>query len=656
MGGISESFYDENRFFDRHIMNSPVLSASCYDVSKDVMISSLAARKITPADPDEDFINYAMSCCPELKDQGDITRSNLIKAAAMVRDKETQLVFLKNFSRSGVRKLSEEGKSEFYLIYDLDTPEVTCFVLTQLVLMKDTSSGDLIAAFITKDISRLKQFRKIVTMAVNSVCECISVIDTESRTIAFESGSDDFTKRLSELGIEGRLDYDTEFKDILNTTAKCTGEVPLSSLVSIENLTRELSEKDEFIICYDMETKHGECCRKQVMFQWLDNSRRYIAAIQSDVSTTFRNETDRLDKLNRDFDHKIGKDMVTGLPNKNSSEVQISGRFSSENSAILLFELTNLVRLNNAAGRDIGNMLLYQFAHLITVSLPAGSFAGRYTGAEIIVLCNGLKHGDEQECLEKIAERIDHYNSENPDCPIEYVSSAVFARDHGDCDFPKLYAEAFRQLVESRNSKGAAAPESSPTRRNAETVSMADGQEYSSKHDGLTGLLNKTSGFEEISDITRHYPHRYHVMFVMDIDNFKHIDDTFGHDFGDAVLKKTSDIIRTQFRPDDVLIRYGGDEFIAFMADVAGPAQIEDKAQNLIDAVDTMLFECGCRKTGYVPGTGASDSTGISIGIVWTDKPAVATEMFVQADSALYDAKRAGKNRFEITRNMGIQE
>ena len=83
------------------------------------------------------------------------------------------------------------------------------------------------------------------------------------------------------------------------------------------------------------------------------------------------------------------------------------------------------------------------------------------------------------------------------------------------------------------------------------------------------------------------------------------------------------------------------------------PAQIEDKALNLISEVDRMLFECGCRKTAGSDVSEFENATGLSIGIVWADKPAIASDMFVQADSALYDAKRAGKNRFEITRNMG---
>lgn len=654
MSGISDYFYDEAMFFDRYIMNSPVLSASCYNVSKDTMISSLATRKITPPQPSAEFVEYAMKACPFLKDQSSFTRNNLIAAASLVGDKESRLGFLRNFSRKGIMDLYESGKSQYYMIYDLTTSEVTCFVLTQMVIMKDSQTGDILASFITKDISRLKHFRKIATMAVNSICECITIIDINERTVTFESVSDELTRNLAEFGIDGKLDYDTTFVGILNASAK-EGDAPISEKVSIENLVSELTKNGEYIIIYDMETKRGDVCRKQVIFQWFDNDHKFIAALQSDVSTTYREERNQLEKLNRELNLKLGKDQVTGLPNKNSSEIQISERFNPKSSAIFLFDLTNLIYLNNTVGRDIGNMLLYQFAHIISVSMPAGSFVGRYTGAEIIVLCNGLKHGDEESCLEKIASKVDHYNSENPDCLIEYVYSTVFASENENCDFPKLYAQAFRQLVDSKNKKGI--PEAAKEDLNYQLLEMSNKSrelEYASKHDGLTGLLNKTSGLEEISGIVRKEPHRYHVMFVMDIDNFKHINDTFGHDFGDEVLKKAADIIRNQFRPSDILVRYGGDEFIAFMADVTGPAQIEDKALNLIDEIDRMLFECGCRKSSDTNVSEFENAPGLSIGIVWADKPAVAQDMFAQADAALYDAKRAGKNRFEITRNMGI--
>ena len=327
MGGISEYFYDEVKFFDRYIMNSPVLSASCYNVTKDVMISTLAARKITPPEPDAEFLSFALSKCPDLKDQGSLTRDNLIKAAAIVGDKENQLNFLRSFSRNGILELYGSGKSQKYLIYDLITSEVTCFVLTQLVIMKETDTGDVIACFVTKDISRLKHFRKIATMAINSICECISIIDTQERTVSFESVSDDLTRHFNDVGIDGKIDYDTTFTGILDATAKAD-DIPISEKVSIENLVRELSSKGEYIIIYDLETKQGDICRKQVIFQWFDNDHRYIAALQSDVSTTYREERYQLDKLNRDFDHKIGKDMVTGGGRRKLREQRLADLFS----------------------------------------------------------------------------------------------------------------------------------------------------------------------------------------------------------------------------------------------------------------------------------------------------------------------------------------
>ena len=362
MGGISEYFYDEAMFFDRYIMNSPVLSASCYNVSKDIMISTLAARRINPPEASAEFTEYAFSVCPFLKDQNSSTRKNILGAAALVGDTENRLNFLRNFSRKGIMDLYESGRSQYYMIYDLVTSDVTCFVLTQMIIMKDADTGDVLANFITKDISRLKHFRKIATMAINSICECISIIDINARTVSFESVSDDLTRTLTEFGIDGKIDYDTTFTEILDASAKA-GDAQISDKVSIENLVSELTKNGEYIIIYDMETRHGDICRKQVIFQWFDNDHKYIAALQSDVSTTFHEEKHQLEKLNRELNLKLGKDQVTGLPNKNSSEIQIGERFNPKSSAVFLFDLTNLVRLNNTEGRDIGNMLLYQFAH-----------------------------------------------------------------------------------------------------------------------------------------------------------------------------------------------------------------------------------------------------------------------------------------------------
>ena len=657
MGGISDYFSDENSFFDRYILNAPILSASYFNVTRDVLISCLTTGKVFQADPPEGFTDYAESFCPGIKDQDPATRDQLLKAAALVGDKETQIKFLRHFSLQGMKELYESGHNEYYLVYDMLTPKVTYFVLTQLVLMKDMTTGDLVASFMTKDISRLKHFRKVATMAVNSICDCIAVIDMLDGSVTFESVSGSLMRVMPELGVQKKIDYDKTFVGIISAMAKPGEDGPLANKISTEAITRELSGKDEYITVFDLEIKPGEISRKQVMFQWFDNSHRYIAALQSDISTTYREEKHQLDKLNRDLSVKLGKDQVTGLPNKNSSEIQLGERFDPKSSVLFLFDLTNLIYFNNTLGRDVGNMLLYQFAHIISGALPAGTFVGRYTGAEIIVLCNGIRHGDEDEFFSRIESKISHYNEENPDCEIEYVSSVVFASSFEDSTFPKLYSEAFRLLNEAKNKKGIpAVAEGDLTYQLQEMSSKSKELEYTSRHDGLTGLLNKTAGLDEIADRTLYPPRRYHVMFVMDIDNFKYINDTFGHDFGDDILKKFGAIIRKQFRPGDVLIRYGGDEFIAFMTNVSGPAQIEDKAWNIIEAADTMLCASGCRKTGFDSSSDQPDQTGISIGIVWTDKSADASKMFAQADSALYDAKRAGKNRFEITRNMGFAD
>ena len=277
MGGISDYFSDENSFFDRYILNAPILSASYFNVTRDELISCLTTGKVFQADPPEGFTDYAESFCPGIKDQDPATCDQLLKAAALVGNKETQIKFLRHFSLQGMKELYESGHNEYYLVYDMLTPKVTYFVLTQLVLMKDMNSGDLVASFMTKDISRLKHFRKVATMAVNSICDCIAVIDTLDGSVTFESVSGSLMRVMPELGVQKKLDYDKTFVGIISAMAKPGADGPLANKISTEAITRELSEKDEYITVFDLETKPGEISRKQVMFQWFDNSHRYMS-------------------------------------------------------------------------------------------------------------------------------------------------------------------------------------------------------------------------------------------------------------------------------------------------------------------------------------------------------------------------------------------
>ena len=91
MGGISDYFSDENSFFDRYILNAPILSASYFNVTRDELVSCLTTGKVFQADPPEGFTEYAESFCPGIRTQGEQTREQLLKAAALVGNKETQI-------------------------------------------------------------------------------------------------------------------------------------------------------------------------------------------------------------------------------------------------------------------------------------------------------------------------------------------------------------------------------------------------------------------------------------------------------------------------------------------------------------------------------------------------------------------------------------
>lgn len=154
--------------------------------------------------------------------------------------------------------------------------------------------------------------------------------------------------------------------------------------------------------------------------------------------------------------------------------------------------------------------------------------------------------------------------------------------------------------------------------------------------DALTQYYNKETVQRLIEDWLAQYPKAFNALMIIDIDDFKHVNDTLGHLFGDAFLIEVTSRIHQLFRSEDILGRIGGDEFLIFLKNIPGPSLAERKAQEILEAFRT--FEIRNQKIANV-----SCSIGIAL---TTDSRLSYHQLFQRADQALYSIKNQGKNRY----------
>ena len=153
--------------------------------------------------------------------------------------------------------------------------------------------------------------------------------------------------------------------------------------------------------------------------------------------------------------------------------------------------------------------------------------------------------------------------------------------------------------------------------------------------DLLTSLNNKLATERKIKEYMANYPNEQGLLFVLDIDNFKKINDTLGHAFGDEVLRTLGHQIGSVFRATDVIGRTGGDEFTIFLKHLNSDEVLEREAKKLADFFKS--FQAG----EYVRYAATA-----SIGVAVFPKDGKDFEsLYKAADSALYTAKKRGKSQ-----------
>lgn len=157
-------------------------------------------------------------------------------------------------------------------------------------------------------------------------------------------------------------------------------------------------------------------------------------------------------------------------------------------------------------------------------------------------------------------------------------------------------------------------------------------------HDSLTGLPNRLYFQNELQKRTEQSQQTGQSLALMfiDLDNFKTVNDSFGHDYGDEVLKIVASRMQQTLRNDDALCRLGGDEFAVLLRGFSDEQDIEALATRLIQAIRSPMFV----QQQLMP-------VGATVGLAFSPQDANDAALLLQkADEAMYKAKKAGKNTY----------
>ncbi len=166
--------------------------------------------------------------------------------------------------------------------------------------------------------------------------------------------------------------------------------------------------------------------------------------------------------------------------------------------------------------------------------------------------------------------------------------------------------------------------------------------QYLADHDALTGLFNRRRFEAELERAVAHtgrYGSRGAVLMI-DLDGFKHVNDTMGHSHGDELVTRVARLMTDTLRETDVVARIGGDEFAVIAAE-AGPEDALTIAEKLLDAL---------RSRAVVLSDSGHTTVTASIGVTTFDATtrSTAEELLVEADIAMYGAKESGRNRASL--------
>lgn len=234
----------------------------------------------------------------------------------------------------------------------------------------------------------------------------------------------------------------------------------------------------------------------------------------------------------------------------------------------------------------------------------------------------------DEECKEKIIEYYQNHVSD--------------LQEKGKIEIEEIMTVAPGRMIKIRrnilkdSSYGFLEDISVENARTKQLIQSLEEEKEKNYIDSLTGIYNRTKVKEYIEDFVSKGINLQGVMILMDLDNFKSINDQLGHMEGDLVLKKFAEILITQFRTSDIVARLGGDEFIVFLPNFISKAGLETKIDHILSIIRQEL-------SPYYEKYNLS----VSIGVAYLGgNNKTYEDLYQSADKAMYTAKRGGKNGY----------
>ena len=158
---------------------------------------------------------------------------------------------------------------------------------------------------------------------------------------------------------------------------------------------------------------------------------------------------------------------------------------------------------------------------------------------------------------------------------------------------------------------------------------------HAAEYDEMTGVLNRAYTTKCIEQTLKKSEREKHALFALDVDNFKSLNDSLGHQTGDEFLIKLSSGLKACFRESDIVGRMGGDEFFILMKNISSALTAAEKAETLL------------RVGRNICAAYADLDISLSVGIAMFPNNGITLDMlYASADSALYQAKKQGKNQY----------